>query len=75
MRAITALHLRIAYGAIVVGALLGIFTFVRTGSLLISAGTLVVALAQHGKRKFERYLPFGIAIALFLLALALPKGL
>jgi hypothetical protein len=43
--------------------------------LLISAGTGVIALSQWDKRRIERYLPLAIAIILFGLAIALPKGL
>ena len=75
MREITALQLRIAYILIALGVLAGILGFVRTGALLISLGTGAIALAQWGKRKFERYLPLAIAVVLFGLAIALPKGL
>ena len=75
MREITALQLRIAYILIALGVLAGILGFVRTGALLISLGTGAIALAQRGKRRFERYLPLAIAVVLFGLAIALPKGL
>ncbi|CAN2215448.1 hypothetical protein MCEMRE130_01094 [Candidatus Nanopelagicaceae bacterium] len=75
MREITALQLRIAYILIALGVLAGILGFVRTGALLISLGTGAIALAQWGKRRFERYLPLAIAVVLFGLAIALPKGL
>ena len=75
MRAITTLQIRVAYIAISLGVLIGIAGFVRIGALLISVGTGVIALSQWGKRRFERYLPLAIAIVLFGLALALPKGL
>ncbi len=75
MREITALQLRIAYILIALGALAGILGFVRTGAILISLGTGAIALAQWGKRRFERYLPLAIAVVLFGLAIALPKGL
>ena len=75
MREITALQLRIAYILIALGVLAGILSFVRTGALLISFGTGAIALAQWGKRRFERYLPLAIAVVLFGLAIALPKGL
>jgi hypothetical protein len=75
MREITALQLRIAYILIALGVLAGILGFVRTGALLISFGTGAIALAQWGKRRFERYLPLAIAVVLFGLAIALPKGL
>jgi peptidoglycan/LPS O-acetylase OafA/YrhL len=75
MRAITELQLRAAYIAISLGVLIGIAGFVRTGALLISGGTGVIALAQWNKRRVERYLPLIIAVVLFSLAIALPKGL
>jgi hypothetical protein len=75
MRAITTLQLRIAYIVISLGVLVGIAGFVRTAALLISAGTAVIALSQWEKRRIERYLPLAIAIVLFGLAIALPKGL
>ena len=75
MREITTLQLRAAYIAISLGVLLGIAGFVRTGALLISAGTGVISLSQWNKRRIERYLPLAIAIILFGLAIALPKGL
>jgi hypothetical protein len=75
MRAITALQIRAAYIAISLGVLIGIAGFVRIGALLISAGTGVIALSHWSARRIERYLPLVIAIVLFGLALALPKGL
>ena len=74
MRAINALQLRIAYIVISLGVLFGISGFVRTGALLISAGTGVIALSQWGSRSFERYLPLTIAVVLFGRAIALPNG-
>jgi hypothetical protein len=75
MREITGVQLRIAYIAISLGVLIGIAGFVRTGALLVSAGTGVIALSQWNKRRIERYLPLVIAIVLFGLAIALPKEL
>ena len=75
MRAITALQIRAAYIAISLGVLIGIAGFVRIGALLISVGTGVIALSQWSARRIERYLPLVVAVVLFGLALALPKGL
>ena len=75
MRAITALQLRVAYIAIVIGVIAGIAGFVRTGALAIALGTGVISLAHWNSRKVERYLPLAIALVLFGLAIALPKGL
>jgi hypothetical protein len=75
MREITPLHHRLAYLTIAIGVLLGIFGLVRIGALAISFGTAVIAFTQWNQRKFDRYLPLAIAVVLFGLALALPKGL
>ncbi len=75
MRAINQLQLRLAYISISLGVILGVAGFVRSGALVISAGTAVIALAQWNQRKIERYLPLAIALVLFGLAIALPKGL
>jgi hypothetical protein len=75
MREITTVQLRIAYIAISLGVVAGITGVVRSGALLISLGTGIIALAQWEKRRFERYLPLAIAVVLFGLAIALPKGL
>ena len=75
MRAMNRLQFRLAYIAISLGVILGVAGFVRSGALAISAGTAVIALAQWNQRKIERYLPLAIALLLFGLAIALPKGL
>ena len=80
MRAITPLHLRVAGLAILIGIAVGVFGAVRTGSILVAAGTGIIALAQWGKtagrrRVIECYFPLALAATLFALALALPKGL
>ena len=80
MRAITRLHLRVAGLTILLGVAVGVFGAVRTGSILVAAGTGIIALAQWGKtagrrRVIECYFPLALAATLFALALALPKGL
>jgi hypothetical protein len=75
MREISSLQLRIAYALIALGVVMGVASFVRTGALLIAVGTAVISLARSGKGRFERYLPLAIAVVLFGLAIALPKGL
>lgn len=75
MRALNSFHLRAAYIAITCGVIVGIAGFVRLGALVIAAATGVIALAQWNQRKFERYFPLIIALVLFGLAIALPKGL
>jgi hypothetical protein len=60
--------------AIIVGIALGIGGIVRGGSLFIALGTAGVALKGRNARKFDFYFPLIIAIALFALAVALPRG-
>ena len=60
--------------SIVIGVALGIGGIVRGGSLFIAVGTAGVALKARHLRKFDFYFPLVIAIALFALAVALPRG-
>ncbi len=53
---------------------MGSIGYVRTGSLLIGGGTLAHAIAARNSRRIEFYLPAAIAVALFVLAIALPHG-
>ena len=64
----------ISYASVVVGIALGMIGFVRAGSLFIAAGTAGIALKSRNFRRIEFYLPLAIAIALFALAIALPRG-
>jgi hypothetical protein len=57
-----------------IGIVLGIFGIVRGGSLFIAVGTAGIAITARHKRKFEFYFPLFIAIALFALAISLPRG-
>ncbi|MSO43387.1 MAG: hypothetical protein EXQ76_04065 [Candidatus Planktophila sp.] len=60
--------------AILIGIALGIGGIVRGGSLFIAVGTAGVAFKARGSRRFDFYFPLVIAIALFALAVALPRG-
>ena len=60
--------------AIIIGIALGIGGIVRGGSIFIAVGTAGVAFKARGSRKFDFYFPLVIAIALFALAVALPRG-
>ena len=62
------------YAAVLIGVALGASGIVRGGSLFIAAGTLGIALKSRNFRRIEFYLPVVIAIALFVLAIALPRG-
>jgi hypothetical protein len=47
---------------------------VRVASLFIAVGTAGMAIKARHQRKFDFYFPLLIAIALFALAIALPRG-
>ncbi len=59
---------------IIIGIALGVFGIVRGGSLFIAVGTAGIAIKARHQRKFDFYFPLLIAIALFALAIALPRG-
>lgn len=63
-----------SYIAVLVGVLLGASGVVRGGSLFIAVGTVGIALKSRRFRSVEFYLPLIIAVALFALAIALPRG-
>ena len=64
----------VSYAAVAIGVGLGVAGIVRGGSLFISIGTAAIALKSRDVRRVEFYLPLAIAIALFALAIALPRG-
>ena len=63
---------------IFLGILFGIFDAVRTGAILLSIGTGVIAttkfLRSNRRRKIEFILPVGMAALLFVVALTLPNA-
>ena len=64
----------LGYAAVLIGVALGASGVVRGGSLFIAVGTAGVALKSRNFRSVQFYLPLAIAIALFVLAIALPRG-
>ena len=64
----------VSYGLVLTGVVLGVFGVVRGGSLFIAAGTAGMALKSRDFRRIEFYLPLALAVALFVLAIALPRG-
>ena len=64
----------ISYGLVLTGVVLGIFGAVRGGSLFIAVGTAGIALKLRDFRRIEFYLPLALSVALFVLAIALPRG-
>gem|GEM_PF-1324711 len=78
MRKVSAHGLRLAYLAIALGFIAGVFSFVRIGSIAIALGmgAITIAYWQAGKSgKVERYLALAIAISLLAVAISLPRGL
>lgn len=63
-----------SYAVVIIGVVLGASGVVRGGSLFIAVGTLGVALKSRNFRSIQFYLPLTIAVALFALAIALPRG-
>jgi len=63
-----------SYATVVIGVVLGASGIVRGGSLFIAVGTAGVALKSRNFRSVQFYLPLIISIALFALAIALPRG-
>ena len=68
----------LAFALVLLGVLFGIFDAVRTGALLLSVGTIVIAttknLRSNRHRKIELILPVGMAALLFVVALTLPHA-
>lgn len=75
MREISRIGVRIAYIFIGLGLLVGIASFVRIGSIAIALGMGVIAIANWKTGKVERYLALGLALALLVVAISLPRGL
>ncbi|MEJ6618963.1 MAG: hypothetical protein QNL07_06840 [Candidatus Planktophila sp.] len=75
MRKINTLGLRLAYLAVAIGFIAGVFSFVRLGSIAIASGMGVITLAQWKTGKVERYMALTIALALLAVAISLPRGL
>jgi hypothetical protein len=74
-----ALLLKVAYVFLVLGVIAGIFSLIRVGALVIAVAMAVIVLSGR-KNAPQRgiiptYLPILIAISLFAMAIALPRGL
>jgi len=62
------------YAFVLFGVLLGVLGSVQAGSILIAVGMAGVGLSVTAVSTVGRYLPLAIALALFALAIALPRG-
>ena len=64
---------------LVVGIVAGVFSFIRVGSLIIATAMALIVLSGRkdapSRGVISTYLPILIAISLFAMAIALPRGL
>ena len=69
----------VAYALVIVGIVAGVFSFIRVGSLIIAVAMAVIVLSGRkeapSRGVISTYLPILIAISLFAMAIALPRGL
>ncbi len=69
----------VAYALLVIGILVGVFSFIRVGSLIIAVAMALIVLSGRksapNRGVISTYLPILIAISLFAMAIALPRGL
>jgi hypothetical protein len=73
------LSLKIAYLSLVIGVIAGFFSLIRVGAVIISIAMAVIILSGRKSAPHRgiipTYLPLVIAISLFAMAIALPRGL
>ena len=68
-----------AYALVIIGIVAGVLSFIRVGSLIIATAMAVIVLSGRkdvpSRGVISTYLPILIAISLFAMAIALPRGL
>lgn len=73
------LSLKIAYLSLVIGVIAGFFSLIRVGAVVIALAMSFIILAGRKTTPYRgmipTYLPLLIAISLFAMAIALPRGL
>lgn len=73
------LTLKIAYLSLVIGVIAGFFSLIRVGAVVIALAMGFIILAGRKTTPYRgmipTYLPLVIAISLFAMAIALPRGL
>ena len=71
-------NLKNYYIAVAVGVLLGIFGFVRSGSIIVAISAGAISYLRYKrmkkKRRIELVIPIALAVTLFVVALTLPHG-
>ncbi len=69
----------VASALLLIGIMAGVFSFIRVGSIIIAAAMAVIVLSGRKdapkRGVISTYLPILIAISLFAMAIALPRGL
>lgn len=69
----------IVYALVALGILAGVLSYIRVGSAIIASAMALMALAarkdEASRGIIATYLPILIAISLFAMAIALPRGL
>lgn len=74
-----ALSLKISYLSLGIGVIAGMFSLIRIGALIIAVAMAVIVLSGRKSAPHRgiipMYLPILIAISLFAMAIALPRGL
>jgi Zn-dependent membrane protease YugP len=69
----------VAYALLIIGIVAGVFSFIRVGSLIIATAMAVIVLSGRkdapNRGVISTNLPILIAISLFAMAIALPRGL
>ena len=68
-----------AYALVIIGIVAGVLSFIRVGSLIIATAMALIVLSGRkdlpSRGVVSTYLPILIAISLFAMAIALPRGL
>jgi uncharacterized membrane protein len=69
----------VAYALVIIGIVAGVSSFIRVGSLIIATAMALIVLSGRkdapSRGVISTYLPILIAISLFAMAIALPRGL
>jgi uncharacterized membrane protein len=69
----------VAYALVIIGIVAGVLSFIRVGSLIIATAMALIVLSGRkdlpSRGVISTYLPILIAISLFAMAIALPRGL
>ena len=69
----------VASALLLIGIVAGVFSFIRVGSLIIATAMALIVLSGRkdapSRGIISTYLPILIAISLFAMAIALPRGL